>query len=784
MNVPVLTPPREGPREPGNVPGAGRDDAQGEVVVPGPVDPQLIRRHAAQRLLAGAALAALLSSIGLVVITSLWNKPLDVPFQYAHTTTDDEQDATLEMMITKNVAETGWYLHNPNLNAPFGQQWSEWPMGGDVAAYTVKKGILGLTGNNVPLTDNLFWLLTFPLTAAVAYPVMRALRCSHASSVAGAVLFSLSPYHFRNGIGHENLAFYVGVPITVWLCVRLMDVRDRPRRERRPRPWSIPRLDSLAWPVAGALFIGVTGLYYLAFFLALGACCALFTSIVFRTWKSIKLLVLFAGAALASSALANLPTLWFRATHPPNPLAVGERTATASEALGLRLSELLSPIYQHRFPPFARLSDLLAPSGPKGFETANLGLIGAIGFVVLVLGLLRRVVRPDGEHAVGGRDHRSPPIDVRLACIVVFAVLIATKGGLDRMLAPIGFLGIRAWVRIAIVIAFASIAALARVADRLYRRLRIRLERHGVGRPRVVFVTLLALVCVVGVFDQTSQAFLPHPADRRAAWRADDLFVKTLERQLPRNAMVFQLPVVDFPESRQRLHMANYDLIKEGYLHSSHLRWSAGGVRGRVGDWQFPAALTPVPTFLDDISAVGFSGLTLDRWGYKDNGRRIIRDVTKLLGSPIVRGHNDRLFAWDLRSYASSLHARYTTTELRALRDRTLYQPRVYLVHPDRQRLTIQNTPVGPSVARVSFVVPKGFRWRGVIGVAAHMRLGATPVSVRVRAGGHTVLVPADGRRHWVPVDTPAGTTTATIVATSRNLDKYRALDLSYRVTS
>ena len=79
-------------------------------------------------------------------------------------------------------------------------------MGGDLLAYTIKKAIVDTTGD-VPLTFNLFWLLTFPLTALlIAFPVLRSLRCSWATALVGAVLFSLAPYHFRNGAAHENLA--------------------------------------------------------------------------------------------------------------------------------------------------------------------------------------------------------------------------------------------------------------------------------------------------------------------------------------------------------------------------------------------------------------------------------------------------------------------------------------------------------------------------------------------------------------------------------------------------
>ena len=76
-------------------------------------------------------------------------------------------------------------------------------------------------------------------------------------------------------------------------------------------------------------------------------------------------------------------------------------------------------------------------------------------------------------------------------------------------------------------------------------------------------------------------------------WRSDGAFVAALERRLPKDAMVFQLPVVDFPEHSAIERLSAHDLIKEGYLHSKTLRWSAGGVRGRDGEWQWPASLLP-----------------------------------------------------------------------------------------------------------------------------------------------------------------------------------------------
>src|SRR4029078_10297763 len=132
-------------------------------------------------------------------------------------------------------------------------------------------------------------------------------------------------------------------------------------------------------------------------------------------------------------------------------------------------------------------------------------------------------------------------LESRLGVIMVVALLIAMKGGISRALEFTGLQGVRAWSRIAIVVALPRIAVFARLLDRL------RVVMHGRHwrRPRIVYSAFLVLVVVLGVLDQASPALMPNaPASSRInAWRADDAFVASLQRQLPRGAMVFQLPV-------------------------------------------------------------------------------------------------------------------------------------------------------------------------------------------------------------------------------------------------
>ncbi len=619
----------------------------------------------------GALVAAVLSSVAIGVVTHIWDQPLHVPFQYAHAPGDDEADATLDLMLIKNMHETGWFNHNPKLNAPFEQQWAEWPMGGDLLSYTIKKGILAVT-DDVPLTFNLFWLLTFPLTALAAFPALRALRVSWAAAVVGAVLFSLAPYHFRNGAGHQNLAFYVGIPTIVLICMKILgpdgalptlsDLRHRSGWRR------------IRWLILGVVLVGVTGIYYLAFLLALVAICAIVGAIARRAPGRLAIALGFGAVGLVTSALANLPTLAFRWSHAANLLGVPDRRPGVSEAYPLRLVELLSPVTQHRFGPFAWFADQVYAPKQRGFATAMLGLAATIGLVAAIAALLVRAAR---RSRVTGWS-----FEARLGIVILTAFFVGSGGGINRALELTGLSGVRAWTRIGIVISFASIVVFARLLDRL----RVTLTRRSRARASITWATALSLIVVVGLLDQASPALIPKP--REAQWRADQRFTATLERQLPPNAMVFQLPVVDFPEHGATLDMSAHDHIKQGYLHSRTLRWSAGGIRGRSGEWQWPAARLRTRTLVRGLSALGFSAVMLNREGSAAFGADRVDALNRLLGPPIARGR-DHALAWSLEPSRRTLAAETSASDRRAIVRRLLHAPRVYLstdVDPIRNR--------------------------------------------------------------------------------------------------
>ena len=98
-------------------------------------------------------------------------------------------------------------------------------------------------------------------------------------------------------------------------------------------------------------------------------------------------------------------------------------------------------------------------------------------------------------------------------------------------------------------------------------------------------------------------------------WAADTEVVGDLQSNLPDDAMVFQLPVVQFPAELVTVEMQPNDHFGPFAAGDGTLRWSAGALSGREGDWQRSLIGMPPDQVARAVAAAGFSALYVDRRG-------------------------------------------------------------------------------------------------------------------------------------------------------------------------
>jgi hypothetical protein len=614
---------------------------------------ELVARWRANRREVGLALlAAMVAAAGAAIVLRLWHADLDVPFR-------GTGDALFFQMLVKDAVESGWILTNPHLGAPFGQELYDYPVAGADALQLLVIKFLGLFTSSSAVVLNTYFLLTFPIAAIAAYAVLRWLRVAGLVAVAGAVLFALAPYHFLRSEYHFFLAATFPIPLGAYLVLAIY-LRS-PLFARREDGGS--RLLRFVTPktigtLAICLAVGLSDFYYAAFTALLAGGATLVATALRRDLRTLLAGTAVTLAVVLATSLALAPSLVYRAQHGPNEALT--RAPSESELYSLNIIGLVMPVESHRIDRLADIRNRYQRATSVAKESAPLGLLTAIGFVWLLAASVALCLGGGGRIASDPR-YRS------LAAANLTALLLGTTGGLSAVIAYAVGPELRTWSRMSIFIAFFAVAGLCILADAAWPWF----QRRG-ARWRAVAAGGLALIVVIAVLDGTTPSMAPDYAAEAATYQSDEEFVDRIERTVGSGAQVFQLPYTNFPDSIEFAALKDYDGAR-GYLHSDNLRWSWGAMKGRPRDWQSETVNLPPELLVPMVSAAGFQGIYLDRFGYADNGIAVESQLRRILGvAPSFPSPNARLLFFDMRSYNAQLRAEHPRSQIAALATVTL----------------------------------------------------------------------------------------------------------------
>ena len=599
-------------------PRAGSAEAGGD----GPPDPWRADRQVRTRRLAlESGLVGLGSLVAGCLSLQVWRGSLRVPFH-------GDGDGAFYLMLIRGLERNGQYLSNPGLGYPHGQELHDLPHGADNLNLLLLRlaALVGEPG----LALNLFYLGTFALVGATMHVLLRRLGARAGVAAVVSVLFAVAPFHLLRGTAHVLLSAYYSVPIGVLLALAVLsdDPPFTPWRRWRP---TLGRRE--AWVALGCVVLASAGAYYAFFSLVLLGAGAAAAALARGTWRPIASAAVHLSLIAAVFVANLLPSVLYWAREGSNP-RVARRYPSETELYGLRISQLVVPRPDHRLGPLSRMA-ADSRGGPIDSELGqNLGLVAGAGLVML-LGLVAwRLVDRAPASAWWSRGRGRLLLDTGF--LTVCCLLTAAAGGFSYLLSAMGARDIRAWNRMSIVVAaLACVAVALLVSEGLDRR-------RGPGARRWGGLALGTLL-VVGLLDQTS------PADARGrplddvAWTTQRDFYRETADRLPDGAPVFQLPVMEFPEVPPTLGTDAYAHAL-AYVHAPELRWSFGGMKGRVPD--------PVPGFDarpgDEISealtADGYQAVVVDRAGYADAAADLEARLSSALG-PAVEVSADERYA-------------------------------------------------------------------------------------------------------------------------------------------
>ena len=175
-----------------------------------------------------------------------------------------------------------------------------------------------------------------------------------------------------------------------------------------------------------------------------------------------------------------------------------------------------------------------------------------------------------------------------------------------------------------------------------------RLSRLSLRWPRGRSLGLASLIAIVGILDQVPLRSRSDEIARfRASFQDDREFVRRMESEAPEGSMIFQIPIMGFPETNPIEGVEVYELIRP-YLHSTHLRFSHGFNRGRQQEhWQEVIETASTREMVNTLEALGFGAILLHRNGYSDHGETLLKFLAELGRSKTIEdsvGHRICVF--------------------------------------------------------------------------------------------------------------------------------------------
>lgn len=581
----------------------------------------------------------ILSILILVWMMQLWDADLSTPIAYSGDALSSSADA-------KGAFENKWVLFNKNIGAPTGLHKHDFPTSDNLHYLLLK--IISFFSKDFATAMNLFYFLTFPLTAVFSMMAMRQFKISFATAIVFSLLYASLPYHFLR-IGHLMLTAYYMVPLIVAVTLWVYSTDDLFFTNKKNSEGS-RRLDLLRpKPIASivvALLIASSGIYYAifaAFFLLVIGLFSLINRKNISKTITAGLLILVIGIGIFINLL---PSIAYKAGQGPNETAAGRRWEEV-EYHGLKIAQLLLPIDHHRILFFAENKNKYNGKAPLNSEnsSATLGVIGSIGFIILLIWLL---YRPKEKYS----NDRTKTITA-LSILNISAVLLATIGGFSSLISLFFSPLLRGYNRISVYIAFFSFFAAALLLEetrRYFQKTTIR---------KLFFYCIIGMVLVVGIMDLQSPSLIPAYAQTKQLYKTDSKFIKRIEAKMPKNAMIYQLPYMQYPEHGAQINIQDYEPFK-AYLHSTGLRWSYGTMKGRSTDiWQQKLAKKSSKDFLETIALAGFKGVYIDRFGYADNGAAIEAKFRKRLKTKPLERKDKRLVFFSIENFSGDLKKRY-----------------------------------------------------------------------------------------------------------------------------
>lgn len=553
----------------------------------------------------------------------LWGIDLSVPFAY-------HGDTVWFSVPIKGMIDNGWVYTIPQLSAPFTLSAAAFPSMTHTDWLVMK--FISLFAAEPGTVLNIFWFCSVVLSGWSATFALSLLGARMWLAALVGLIYAFLPFALLRNVAHISLVYYC-VPFlslfAIWVAQGCIHPMSRLIR------W----VGFLA-----AIAQGFDYIYYSFFALLLFGFSGWFGTLRTRSWRPIKEASLAALIILFSATVNLAPSFlsWYSYGKPPD---MTYKSSAEAEFYGLKIRKMLAPNEANQIPVFSQWGQRDKSAGfPNENEnvTARLGPMAAAGLLFLFmmrLGLVRL------------RDNPELGIIKSVSALTLFVVLFATVGGLGAVF-NLGFAEFRTYNRFSVFIAFFALAGITLWWQSGYR------EALS-NRRRFMLLAGLASLVLLSLYDQLLdlKSLRYQRPDQEVQTSQLRNLVKQVEAIVPPGSSVFQLPLTGFPPDGGKERMGPY-AHGQAYLASTSLNWSWPSFSQRHRAWQDQLDGLEASQLVEALVLSKFRLVWVDRFGYADNGEKLVSSLISAGAKELLPGANSRYVILDLQAVASGLKAK------------------------------------------------------------------------------------------------------------------------------
>jgi phosphoglycerol transferase len=559
-------------------------------------------------------------------------------------------DTLWQSVPIKSLIENSNPYFIPNLSAPYGLPSAGFPCITNLDWLVMK--CIAFVNRSSGFVLNVFWLFTIILTSfscSVSLHLL-GLKKKIICSLLG-ISYALLPYAFFRNVAHINLVYYAVPPI----CLFVIHLSR-----------GFPKKNNREIFVVGILAIATQGfgyLYYTFYTLILLFVSTLIGYCKNQDYRILKIGTLAIFVSMLCSVV-NLTPTFYSWNKYGKPDQIGFKTSQESEIYAIKLRQMLVPNKDNCIPLLSLWgkNDASIPfPNENENKSARLGLLASIGFLILLLNIMGRLVLPNSK--------RDELLDT-LSAFTIFIFLVATVGGIGAIINQI-ITEFRCYNRISVFISFFALAGLAI----WYEYVLTLVNRKYIKN---IILMLGSGLYAIGIYDQLLDAKHLKQRLQTDSLKSQEIksFVQKVEHALPIGSSIFQLPARPFPLDASNQQMLPYDHAY-GYLNSDKLRWSWPSFTMRHKNWQNTISELKGRTLLEALVISGFTAIWIDKNGYTDQASSVIDDLKSGGAVELLASQSARYVILDLRPVAGDINSKKSSSQIENNKLEILNQPTI-----------------------------------------------------------------------------------------------------------